>query len=54
MPLIFGFGRLYFAADYKNLLFLYGLALKNIGGKSIVLSFNEPANVREQPIKDKT
>ena len=54
MPLIFGFGRLYFAGDYKNLLFLYGLALKNIGGKSIVLSFNEPANVREQPIKDKT
>jgi hypothetical protein len=54
MPLIFGFGRLYFAADYKNFLFLYGLALKNIDRKSIVLSFNEPAHVCEQPINVKT
>jgi hypothetical protein len=44
MPLIFGFGRLFFGAECKNLLFLYGLGLKNIDGLSIILSFNKAAD----------
>jgi len=47
MPFIFGFGRLLLGVDFKHSISFFGLALKNIEGKSIILSFNKPADAQE-------
>jgi len=41
MPFIFGFGRLFYGANFDNSIYLSGLALKNIDWISIVISFNK-------------
>jgi hypothetical protein len=42
MPFIFfGFGRLLYGANFNNSISLCGLALKNIDGRSIIISFNK-------------
>jgi hypothetical protein len=47
MPLIFGFGRLLYGTDFNNSISLCGLALKNIDGISILISFNEVVELHE-------
>ena len=41
IPNIFGYGRLLYGASFNNSISLCGLALKNIDGKSIVISFKK-------------
>lgn len=47
MPLIFGFGRLLYGANFNNSISLCGLALKNIDGISVIISFKELVKLYE-------